>query len=75
MQREKLIRWLKDDPGDNRCHVLSNARCLTEGVDVPALDAVMFLEPRNSMVDVIQAVGRVMRKAEGKDIGLSLIHI
>ncbi len=75
LQREKLIRWLKDDPGDDRCHVLSNARCLTEGVDVPALDAVMFLEPRNSMVDVIQAVGRVMRKAEGKDIGYIILPV
>ena len=48
--------------GDDRIRVLSNARCLTEGVDVPTLDAVIFLEPRNSMVDVIQAVGRVMRR-------------
>lgn len=75
MQREELLSWLKGDPGDNSCHVLSNARCLTEGVDVPALDAIMFLEPRNSMVDVIQAVGRVMRKSEGKKFGYVVIPI
>ena len=63
LQREQLLRWLKAEPPEETCHILSNARCLTEGVDVPALDAILFLEPRNSMVDVVQAVGRVMRKA------------
>jgi len=75
LQREELLRWLKDDPGDNGCHVLSNAKCLTEGVDVPALDAIVFLQPRNSMVDVIQAVGRVMRKAEDKKFGYVILPI
>ena len=76
LQREELLRWLKDDPGDNGCHVLSNAKCLTEGVDVPALDAVMFLEPRKSKVDLIQAVGRVMRKAgEEKKFGYVILPI
>lgn len=63
LQREALLHWLKAEPVDDTCKVLSNAKCLTEGVDVPSLDAILFLEPRNSMVDVIQAVGRVMRKA------------
>jgi predicted helicase len=63
LQREGLLRWLKDGGPQGECRVLTNARCLTEGVDVPALDAILFLEPRNSMVDVVQAVGRVMRKA------------
>src|SRR5262249_44131440 len=55
--------------------VLSNARCLSEGVDIPALDAVMFLNPRNSVVDVVQSVGRVMRKAQGKKYGYVILPI
>ncbi|REK04494.1 MAG: damage-inducible protein [Acidobacteria bacterium] len=62
LEREQKLAWLAQDVGEDRIRILSNARCLTEGVDVPALDAVIFLEPRNSMVDVIQAVGRVMRR-------------
>ncbi len=62
LEREQRLLWLAADAGDHHIRVLSNARCLTEGVDLPALDAVIFLEPRNSMVDVIQAVGRVMRR-------------
>lgn len=62
LEREQKLAWLADDVGEDRIRILSNARCLTEGIDVPALDAVIFLEPRNSMVDVIQAVGRVMRR-------------
>jgi predicted helicase len=61
--------------GGNICRILSNARCLSEGVDVPALDAVMFLTPRNSMVDVVQSVGRVMRKAEGKKYGYIILPV
>lgn len=64
--RKSRIDWLKENTSDNSCRVLSNARCLSEGIDVPALDAVMFLNPRNSIVDIIQSVGRVMRRAEGK---------
>ncbi|MET3351380.1 UNVERIFIED_ORG: putative helicase [Arthrobacter sp. UYEF1] len=51
------------------CRILTNARCLTEGVDVPSLDAVLFMNPRNSMVDVIQAVGRVMRNHVNAETG------
>ena len=57
------------------CRILTNARCLSEGVDVPTLDAVLFLSPRNSQVDVIQAVGRVMRRAEGKDFGYIILPV
>jgi predicted helicase len=64
-QKEEKIRWLKDEPAADECRILSNVRCLSEGVDVPALDAVLFLTPRNSQVDVVQSVGRVMRKAPG----------
>ena len=62
LEREQRLIWLAADTGEDHVRVLSNARCLTEGVDLPTLDAVVFLEPRNSMVDVIQAVGRVMRR-------------
>ena len=57
------------------CRILSNARCLTEGVDVPALDAIMFLHPRNSQIDVVQAVGRVMRRAPGKRMGYVILPV
>lgn len=60
--RNNLIAWLKQEAEDpNECRVLCNVRCLSEGVDVPALDAVLFLSPRNSEVEVVQSVGRVMR--------------
>lgn len=60
--RNELIAWLKQDAEDPlECRVLCNVRCLSEGVDVPALDAVLFLSPRNSEVEVVQSVGRVMR--------------
>ena len=60
--RNELVTWLKQDADDpNECRVLCNVRCLSEGVDVPALDAVLFLSPRNSEVEVVQSVGRVMR--------------
>ncbi len=73
--RNQALQWLKEEPQDNGCHILSNVRCLSEGVDVPALDAVMFLNPRKSQVDIVQSVGRVMRKAEGKDYGYIILPI
>ncbi|HET7388176.1 MAG TPA: type ISP restriction/modification enzyme [Nocardioidaceae bacterium] len=77
LERNRLLDWLKAGPadGDNTCRVLSNARCLSEGVDVPALDAVLFLSPRKSVVDVVQSVGRVMRKAPGKEYGYVILPI
>jgi predicted helicase len=75
LRRNALIDWLKAPSGDNTCRILSNARCLSEGVDVPALDAVLFLNPRNSVVDVVQSVGRVMRRAEGKKYGYIILPI
>ena len=68
-QKEEKLSWLKEQTPDNTCRILSNVRCLSEGVDVPALDAVLFLTPRNSQVDVVQSVGRVMRLAQGKKRG------
>lgn len=60
-EKEEKLTWLKTEIPENTCRILSNVRCLSEGVDVPALDAVLFLTPRNSQVDVVQSVGRVMR--------------
>ncbi|MFJ7314341.1 DEAD/DEAH box helicase [Pseudomonas sp. NPDC098747] len=74
-QKEDELNWLKADVPDNTCRILSNVRCLSEGVDVPALDAVLFLTPRNSQVDVVQSVGRVMRKAEGKKRGYVILPV
>ena len=73
--RRSDIRWLKETPLEGECRVLTNAKCLTEGVDVPALDAVMFLTPRRSKVDIVQAVGRVMRKPPGKQLGYVILPI
>ncbi|WP_341472749.1 type ISP restriction/modification enzyme [Actinomyces wuliandei] len=64
-----------DADGAVSCRVLSNARCLSEGVDVPALDAVMFLSPRKSQVDIVQSVGRVMRLAPGKRYGYIILPV
>jgi Predicted helicase len=75
LKRNARIDWLKAEPPENTCRILSNARCLSEGVDVPALDAVLFLNPRKSIIDVVQSVGRVMRRAEGKKYGYIILPI
>jgi predicted helicase len=75
LQRNEELTWLKAPVADDECRILTNARCLSEGVDVPALDAVLFLHPRSSVVDVVQSVGRVMRKAEGKDYGYIILPV
>src|SRR6185312_11995454 len=74
-EKEARLDWLKATAEENTCRILSNVRCLSEGVDVPALDAVLFLTPRNSQVDVVQAVGRVMRKAPGKTRGYIVLPV
>ena len=74
LDRKARIEWLKGD-SNGTCRILSNARCLSEGIDVPALDAVLFMSPRNSQVDIVQAVGRAMRKAEGKQYGYIILPI
>lgn len=73
--RTNLLQWLKDDTDGDTCRILSNARCLSEGVDVPALDAIMFLHPRKSQIDVVQSVGRVMRRAPGKKMGYVILPV
>ena len=74
LDRKARIDWLKG-ASENACRVLSNARCLTEGIDVPALDAVLFMSPRNSPIDIVQAVGRAMRKSEGKKYGYIVLPV
>lgn len=74
--RDAELMWLKAQPdNDMECRMLTNARCLSEGVDVPSLDAVVFVSPKNSQVDVVQAVGRVMRRSEGKKYGYIIIPV
>nr|WP_272916485.1 DEAD/DEAH box helicase family protein [Qipengyuania vulgaris] len=73
--RNRELDWLRADHDDHSARILSNARCLSEGVDVPALDAIMFMHPRKSQVDVVQSVGRVMRRAEGKKMGYVILPI
>ena len=76
LQREELLSWLKEDSDNSKeCKILTNARCLSEGVDVPTLDAVLFLSAKNSQVDVVQSVGRVMRRAPGKKYGYIIIPV
>jgi predicted helicase len=74
-EKDAKLEWLKADTDENICRILSNVRCLSEGVDVPALDAVLFLTPRNSQIDVVQSVGRVMRIAPGKKRGYVILPV
>lgn len=75
-ERNTLVNWLREAPTDGEeCRMLTNVRCLSEGVDVPSLDAVIFLSSRDSQVDVVQSVGRVMRIAPGKKYGYIIIPI
>lgn len=62
LKRKQALDWLKADAEPGECRILSNARCLSEGIDVPTLDAVVFFDTRESIVDIVQSVGRVMRK-------------
>lgn len=74
--RADKLEWLKEETGDdNKCRILSNVRCLSEGVDVPALDAVIFASARDSQVDVVQSVGRVMRSFQGKKYGYIIVPV
>lgn len=75
MERNTRLSWLESPIDEDDTRILTNARCLSEGVDVPALDSVIFFNPRNSMVDVVQSVGRVMRKSEGKTDGYIILPV
>ena len=74
--RSKKLSWLKNTSTDgNSCHILTNVRCLSEGIDVPALDAVIFMSSKKSKVEIVQAVGRVMRRAKDKKYGYIIIPV
>ncbi|MCL2604800.1 MAG: DEAD/DEAH box helicase family protein [Defluviitaleaceae bacterium] len=79
--REAKINWLKNESDstvvqlETPCKILSNVRCLSEGVDVPALDAIIFFSSRTSKIDIVQSVGRVMRKSDGKKYGYIIIPV
>lgn len=76
LQKGEVLDWLSDsDKPDDEARIVSNVRFLTEGIDVPTLDAVIFLAPKKSQVDIVQAVGRIMRKAEGKDYGYIILPV
>ena len=73
--RAQALNELRAEIPEGRCRIVTNARCLTEGVDVPALDAVLFMQPRRSKVEIVQAVGRVMRSAPGKRRGYIVLPV
>lgn len=75
LTRKTKLDWLAAETGPEECRILSNARCLAEGVDVPSLDAIIYLSSRKSKVDIIQSVGRVMRRAPGKEYGYIIIPV
>ena len=75
LKRNQELRALAHADRDGECRLVCNVKLFTEGVDVPSLDAVAFLDPRDSQVDVVQAVGRVMRKAPGKRFGYIIIPV
>ena len=75
LQRNQELRALARADREDECRVVCNVKLFTEGVDVPRLDAVAFLDPRESQIDVVQAVGRVMRKAPGKRFGYIIIPV
>ncbi|MFS4417924.1 DEAD/DEAH box helicase [Maribacter sp. 2307ULW6-5] len=74
-ERDQMLSWLKEETPDNECRIITNVRVLSEGVDVPSLDSVLFLSARNSQVDVVQSVGRVMRRSPGKKYGYIVIPV
>ncbi|MFY1049322.1 type ISP restriction/modification enzyme [Apilactobacillus sp. 1-1-2] len=76
LQKTEQIDWLGDEHiEENRARILSNVRFLTEGIDVPNLDAIIFFSPKKSQVDIVQAVGRIMRKAQNKEYGYIILPI
>lgn len=72
--RRQFLDWLKE-PEEGECRIVTNARCLSEGVDVPNLDAALFMSPKHSAIDIVQQVGRVMRKSPNKTHGYIVVPI
>ena len=76
LEKNEALDWLaSDEIPEDSARILSNVRFLTEGIDVPNLDAIIFLSPRKSQIDIVQAVGRIIRKFEGKDYGYIILPI
>lgn len=75
LERNRELRALESADKEGECRIVCNVKLFTEGVDVPSLNAVAFLDPRDSQVDVVQAVGRVMRKAPGKRFGYIVVPV
>lgn len=76
LEKNEALDWLaSDDIPEDSARILSNVRFLTEGIDVPNLDAIIFLSPRKSQVDIVQAVGRIIRKFESKEYGYIILPI
>jgi superfamily II DNA or RNA helicase len=70
-KRNEIVREF----ADSSKALITNARCLTEGVDVPNIDCIVFADPRKSKVDIVQALGRALRKKEGKDWGYVILPV
>lgn len=76
LQKNDVLSWLADDSlPEDEARIVSNVKFLTEGIDVPTLDSVIFLAPKRSQVDIVQAIGRIMRKAPGKDYGYIILPV
>ena len=69
--RSKIIREF----AESKKALITNARCLTEGIDVPNIDCIIFTDPKRSKVDIVQALGRALRKKEGKDWGYVILPV
>lgn len=75
LQKKDAIDWLAADLPDDEARILSNVKFLTEGIDVPNLDAIIFFAPKKSQIDIVQAVGRIMRKYKNKDYGYIILPV
>lgn len=75
LEKKSQLDWLAGSIPENQARVLSNVRFLTEGIDVPNLDSIIFMSPKKSQVDIVQAVGRIMRRYEGKEYGYIILPI
>ncbi|MBW1606068.1 type ISP restriction/modification enzyme [Lactobacillus sp. Sy-1] len=76
LRKNEEIDWLaSDNSNENQARMLSNVRFLTEGIDVPNLDGIVFFNPKKSQVDIVQAVGRIMRLAPNKEYGYIIIPV
>lgn len=75
LEKKDAIDWLSADMPDDEARVLSNVKFLTEGIDVPNLDAIIFFAPKQSQIDIVQAVGRIMRKYQNKEYGYIILPV